>query len=208
MSAKLPAYGATIEFVRSVYATIPKEQPPVAAALGGDASALHAFHGLLSEIAELLRLGLNPKTYSKDDAIEEIGDTAWYTVYAAYAADPHTPDLTFFRMLEEAARKADSMAEDEYLREWAAMLDSVLDGVKRGLYYGKWLEPQDAAAGQRKLAEDVTELGATTLLAVCDKLDVDLEAAFEHNARKLALRYPSGYSHEAAARRADKEPRQ
>lgn len=82
----------------------------------------------------------------------------------------------------------------------------VADIVKKGIFYGKEMDPLTGEFTEKAKAHMKEELGDLLwyIAIACDVLDVEIGQVMAENIDKLKKRYPDKFTDEAAIARADK----
>lgn len=164
----------------------------------------HASLGIFTELGELAnavkRVGIYGKAWDsyvdakaekpqtlRANALEEIGDTAWYIAIAFNEAG----------VPMEYSDTHQHLDSNEFNRNDRIVRLTFLAGVQWSKYeQNKFWSQRDALAALSMLLSILRNL--------CSALDGDFEVQLQHNIDKLVERYPDKYSDEAAEARADK----
>ena len=140
---------------------------------------LHAAIGLSTESAELL------DSTSPTNMLEELGDLCWYCaiIYNALGLNPdHDVEIREY-------------SSTTHIRILVAQSGIILDFMKKVEFYGADLDKY------RGEIEALTHCIISHVAALAVQMDSTLSNVLEANVRKLAVRYPSRFTKEAALNR-------
>lgn len=165
-------------------------------------------HGAMGCMTEAGELAATAQRYiaiggmDEENAVEELGDSAWFAVYTAFSLGLSLHDImAHVEVVKpvDARRPQDPVSATSFGFATLALnaaAERIGTPVKAHKFYGK---PLDQLAVSRALGEYIG--GLRTL---CAYLGVSFGTVLSTNVAKLSKRYPEKYSDTAAIERADK----